>query len=102
MVIATVTAMTTTTRGGILRYDLFFLSTRGLTQRHQTHSSSLQDHPVDHGDHVHESRAIVEATALEREGEPRPAQRLAETLLKTLINKVSTYSRNVAFMGAAV
>ena len=43
-----------------------------------------KDHDHDHG-HVHEARAMIEQTAVNREGEPLPAQHLAESLVSALI-----------------
>lgn len=43
-------------------------------------------HGHDHG-HVHEERAVIEATALEREGVPTPGQDIGEALLRTLYSK---------------
>ena len=44
------------------------------------------DHDHDH-DHIHEARAIVEQTAVDREGSPLPVQHLAESLVSALIDK---------------
>ncbi|CAF1227744.1 unnamed protein product [Rotaria sordida] len=38
-------------------------------------------------DHIHEARAIVEQTAINREGAPLPAQHLAESLISALFDK---------------
>jgi hypothetical protein len=53
---------------------------------HEGHSHGGEGHQ-DHGDHVHESRSAVEQTALERETEDSPDQRLADALYRTLISK---------------
>lgn len=43
--------------------------------------------PHQHDDHVHDTRAATEQTAVDREGPPLPAQHLAESLVKALIEK---------------
>jgi nitrile hydratase len=51
---------------------------------HHHHHHHYDDH--DHG-HIHEARAIVEQTAINREGTPLPAQHLAESLVSALLDK---------------
>jgi nitrile hydratase len=48
------------------------------------HQHTDDDH--DH-DHIHEARAIIEQTAINREGIPLPAQHLSESLVSALIDK---------------
>ena len=45
------------------------------------------EHKGHHHDHIHEARAVVEQTAINREGVPLPAQHLAESLVSALIDK---------------
>ena len=52
------------------------------THHHHHHHGHDDDH-----DHVHEVRAAVEQTAVDREGTPLPAQHLAESLVQALIAK---------------
>lgn len=49
---------------------------------HKDHHHHDHDH-----DHVHEARAMIERTAIDREGEALPAQHLAESLVSALIDK---------------
>jgi len=50
--------------------------------QHGDHHHHHHDH-----DHIHEGRAIIEQTAIDREGIPLPAQHLAESLVSALIDK---------------
>jgi nitrile hydratase len=50
------------------------------------HQHGDHHHHHDH-DHIHEARAIIEQTAIDREGIPLPAQHLAESLVSALIDK---------------
>jgi nitrile hydratase len=50
------------------------------------HNVSHQ-HNDHHHDHMHEARAIIEQTAIDREGAPSSLQHLAESLVSALIDK---------------
>ncbi|CAF0857575.1 unnamed protein product [Didymodactylos carnosus] len=53
---------------------------------HHDHKHEHTHHDHDH-DHVHEARAVIEQTAVNREGTPLPVQHLAESLVSALIDK---------------
>ncbi|CAF1106476.1 unnamed protein product [Rotaria sordida] len=53
---------------------------------YQKYNFDHQHKDHDH-DHIHEARAIIEQTAIDREGIPLPAQHLAESLISALIDK---------------
>ncbi|CAF1070749.1 unnamed protein product [Rotaria sp. Silwood1] len=50
------------------------------------HDFDHQHKDHDH-DHMHEARAVIEQTAVDREGRPLPAQHLGESLVSALIGK---------------
>ena len=52
----------------------------------QEHNVPYQ-HNDHHHDHMHEARAIIEQTAIDREGAPSSLQHLAESLVSALIDK---------------
>jgi hypothetical protein len=58
----------------------------GVGHQHKEHHHHHHDDDDDH-DHIHEARAIVEQTAINREGTPLPAQHLAESLVSALLDK---------------
>lgn len=61
--------------------------TEPLIEEH-CHELALDHKHDDHEhDHIHEARATVEQTAVDREGNPLPVQHLAESLVGALINK---------------
>lgn len=58
-------------------------------EQHEVHHEHAVGHEhKDHQhDHIHEARAIIEQTAVNREGMPLPIQHLAESLVSALIDK---------------
>jgi hypothetical protein len=65
-----------------------YSSTEEEDEDHHHHEHD-HDHPhEDHDhDHIHEARAVIEQTAVNREGLPLPAQHLGESLVSALIDK---------------
>ena len=53
---------------------------------HHEHDAGHQHKDHNH-DHIHEARAIIEQTAINREGIPLPCQHLGESLVSALIDK---------------
>lgn len=58
------------------------LHEKGIAHGHGHNHDGNEEH-----DHIHEARVVVEKNAVEKEGLPRPAQRLCEALVKTLVAK---------------
>ncbi|CAF2847970.1 unnamed protein product [Rotaria sp. Silwood2] len=59
---------------------------KGKDEDYQKYDFDHQHKDHNH-DHIHEARAIIEQTAIDREGIPLPAQHLAESLISALIDK---------------